>query len=42
VFEEKYGEEAARKYVQLPADDLNGRFTSLVEDVPQLVGKKLE
>jgi len=41
MFEEKYGEEAAREYVQHLADDLNGKFNHLVEDVQALVDKTL-
>jgi uncharacterized protein YoxC len=41
MFEEKFGEEAAREYVQHLADDLNGKFNHLVEDVQALVDKTL-
>jgi hypothetical protein len=41
MFKEKYGEEAAREYVQHLADDLNGKFNHLVEDVQVLVDKTL-
>jgi hypothetical protein len=41
MFAEKYGEEAAREYVQHLADDLNGKFNHLVEDVQALVDKTL-
>ena len=41
MFKEKYGEEAAREYVQHLADDLNGQFNYLVEDVQALVDKTL-
>lgn len=41
MFREKYGEEAAREYVQHLADDLNGKFNHLVEDVQVLVDKTL-
>ena len=41
MFEEKYGEEAAREYVQHLADDLNGKLNHLVEDVQALVDKTL-
>jgi hypothetical protein len=41
MFEEKYGEEAAREYVQHLADDLSGKFNHLVEDVQALVDKTL-
>lgn len=41
MFEKKYGEEAAREYVQHLADDLNGKFNNMVEDVQALVDKTL-
>ncbi|RJP90973.1 MAG: hypothetical protein C4518_08195 [Desulfobacteraceae bacterium] len=41
MFEEKYGEAAAREYVQHLADDLNGKFSHLVEDVQKLVDNTL-
>ena len=41
MFPENYGEEAAREYVQHLADDLNGKFNHLVEDVQVLVDKTL-
>jgi hypothetical protein len=41
MFEEKYGQEAAREYVQHLADDLNGKLNHLVEDVHGLVDKTL-
>lgn len=41
MFEEKYGEEAAREYIRHLADDLNGKFNHLVEDVQGLVDKTL-
>ena len=41
MFKEKYGEEAAREYVQHLADDLNGKFNHLIEDVQALVDKTL-
>jgi len=41
MFEEKYGEEAAGEYVQHLADDLNGKFNHLIEDVQVLVDKTL-
>lgn len=41
MFREKYGEEAASEYVQHLADDLNGKFNHLVEDVQMLVDKTL-
>ena len=42
MFREKYGEEAAREYVQHLADDLSGKFNHLVEDVQVLVDKTLD
>jgi len=41
MFEENYGKEAAREYVQHLADDLNGKFSHLVEDVQTLVNQTL-
>lgn len=41
MFEEKYGKEAAREYVQHLANDLNGKFSHLVEDVQALVNQTL-
>jgi len=41
MFKEKYGEEAAREYVQHLADDLNGKFGHLVDDVQALIDKNL-
>ena len=41
MFKEKYGEEAAREYVQHLADDLNGKFNHLLEDVQVLIDKNL-
>lgn len=41
MFEDKYGKEAAREYVQHLADDLNGKFNHLVDDVQALVDKTL-
>ena len=41
MFKEKYGEEAAREYVQHLADDLNGKFNHLIEDVQDLIDKNL-
>jgi hypothetical protein len=32
MFKEKYGEEAAREYVQHLSDDVKGRFGHLLED----------
>lgn len=37
MFEEKYGEEAAREYLQHLHDDLRARFGHLMEDVQKLV-----
>lgn len=41
MFKEKYGEEAAREYVQHLADDLNGKFNHFIEDVQSLIDKNL-
>jgi hypothetical protein len=41
MFKEKYGEEAAREYVQHLADDLNGKFGHLIEDIQVLIDKNL-
>jgi len=41
MFKEKYGEEAAREYVQHLADDLNGKFNHLMEDVQVLIDNNL-
>ena len=41
MFSEKYGEEAAWEYFQHLADDVNGKFSHLVEDVQALVDKTL-
>lgn len=41
MFKEKYGEEAAREYVQHLADDLKGKFNHLLEDVQALIDKNL-
>lgn len=41
IFREKCGEETAREYVQHLADDLNGKFNHLVEDVQVSVDKTL-
>ncbi len=41
MFEDQYGKEAAREYVQHLSDDLNGKFNHLVEDVQALVDKTL-
>ena len=42
MFKEKYGEQAAREYVQHLADDLNGKFNHLIEDVQDLIDKNLK
>jgi len=41
MFKEKYGEEAAREYVQHLADDLNGKFHHFIEDIQVLLEKNL-
>jgi len=41
MFKEKYGEEAAREYVQHLADDLNGKFNHLMEDVQVMIDNNL-
>lgn len=41
MFKEKYGEEAAREYVRHLADDLNGKFSHLIDDVQVLIDKNL-
>ncbi len=41
MFTEKYGEEAAQEYVQHLADDLQGKFGHLVEDVQTMIDKNL-
>ena len=41
IFKEKYGEDANREYVQHTADDLNGKFNHLIEDVHVLVDNTL-
>lgn len=41
MFEDQYGPEAAREYVQHLADDLNGKLGHLVEDVQAMVDKTL-
>lgn len=42
TFEEKYGEEGAREYVQHLQDDLSSRFGHLLEDVEKLVAENLK
>jgi glutaredoxin 2 len=41
MFEDKFGKEAAQEYVQHLADDLNGKFSHLIEDAQSLVDKTL-
>lgn len=41
LIEAKYGREASQEYVQHLADDLNGKFNHLVEDIQSLVDKTL-
>ena len=41
MLREKYGGETAKEYVQHLADDLNGKFNHLAEDVQVLVDKTL-
>ena len=41
MFTEQYGEEAAQEYVQHLADDLQGKFGHLVEDVQAIIDKNL-
>jgi hypothetical protein len=41
MFKEKYGEEAAREYVQHLSDDLSGRFGHVVEDVETAIKNAL-
>jgi len=41
MFKDKYGEEAAREYVQHLADDLNGKFNHLLDDIQILLDKNL-
>ncbi len=42
MFEEKYGEEGAREYVQHLQDDVQGRFGHLLEDVEKLISDNLK
>jgi hypothetical protein len=42
MFEEKYGEEGAKEYVQHLQDDLKGRFGHLLEDVEKLIDDNLK
>ncbi len=41
MFKEKYGEEAAREYVQHLSDDLTGRFGHVVEDLEEAMANAL-
>jgi len=41
MFEEKHGPEAAREYVEHLADDVNGKFNHLVEDIQLLINNTL-
>lgn len=41
MFKEKYGEEAAREYVQHLSDDLSGRFGHVVKDVESAIKNAL-
>jgi len=41
MFEEKYGQEGARQYVQHLQDDLNARFGHLLEDIEKLISENL-
>ena len=42
MFEENYRKESAKEYVQHLADELNGKFNQLIEDVQALVDKTLD
>ena len=42
MFEEKYGEEGAKEYVQHLQDDLKARFGHLLEDVEKLITDNLK
>jgi len=42
MFEEKYGKEGAREYVQHLQDDLKARFGHLLEDVEKMVADNLK
>lgn len=42
MFEEKYGGEGAREYVQHLQDDLEGRFGHLLEDVEKMIADNLK
>ncbi len=41
MFKDKYGEEAAREYVQHISDDLDGRFGHVIEDFEEAMQKAL-
>ncbi len=41
MFKEKYGEQAAQEYVQHLADDLNGKFNHMMEDIQGLLDNTL-
>ncbi len=41
MFEEEYGEEGAREYVQHLQDDVKGLFGHLLEDVEKLIDDNL-
>jgi len=41
MFKERYGEEAAREYVQHLSDDLSGKFGHVVEDVETAIKNAL-
>ncbi|MCP4666510.1 MAG: hypothetical protein GY849_09085 [Deltaproteobacteria bacterium] len=42
MFEEKYGEEAAKEYIQHIHDDLKAKFGHLMEDVQKMVADTLD
>lgn len=42
MFEEKYGEEGAREYVQHLQDDLKSRFGHLLEDMEKMIADNLK
>ncbi len=41
MFEEKYGEEGAREYVQHLTDDLKGKFGHAMEDIEKIIADTL-
>ncbi len=41
MFEDQYGEEAAREYVRHLSDDVNARFNHLVDDIREMVDTTL-